>query len=106
MDRSSWTPALGYFRAVGRALARPRSALRLDNKRAAASNGSDCSRRDRFAKENRSERSRGAAKSNWLPSNPISRAFFSIHVFALGALVTGTGGLSKAFSSRAAVETG
>src|SRR5262249_17812695 len=28
------------------------------------------------------------ALTNWLPSNPISKAFFSIHVFALGAPVS------------------
>ena len=61
MDRSLWTPALGFFPTVGRAPARPRSAcVRIPI--AAASNGSDCSRRDRCAKEKRSGRSRGAAK--------------------------------------------
>src|SRR5215469_8630408 len=46
MGKSSWTPALGYFRAIGRAPARPRSAGADTGCKGATSNGNDCSRRE------------------------------------------------------------
>src|SRR5262245_17530996 len=41
------------------------------------------------------------ALTNWLPSNPISEAFFSIHAFALGAWVS-IPAATNVFSSRIA----